>query len=191
MQLSEGELAILTYFTGDHRRVAAVTVDNKNKYCQKFGFKHIIQSDPYHDHQMYHGCDRLIMVRDLFFKEENYLKYIWVLDVHTLMMNFNINVADFLGDENSLFITKDNNGAQINGGSFILKKSEWTKKWLDTLIDEGPGLHPWHDQQAAINNSTKSEFKDKIKYLDQETINSYYYDLYGWSKDTFGQYSGF
>ena len=79
-------------------------------------------------------------------------------------------------------------------GSFIVKKSDWSQKYLKFLCEESPKnpTQHWgnHWEQAIVQkNMNHPEFKDKIKLLSQNDLNSYDYKMYPpWNETTPGNW---
>lgn len=181
-------LALLSFYTPEFQPLADVTLPDKEEYCKRFGYTHIVSHFPYGNPANYYAFQRLQCARDLLFKSDKYdFDAIWVLNIHASIMNLTKNVADFIDNEHDFFITKDCNG--INGGSFIVKDTHWAKNWLDFLLSKEDihKNHCWYEQKLIIDNWERPEFKDKIKILPQNTINSYMHELYDISTDREGQ----
>jgi hypothetical protein len=115
------------------------------------------------------------------------MDFVWVLNIQSIITNFTQRIEEYLDDTHDFYVTKDCH--DINMGSFIVRKSEWTKKWLEFLLEESPKInHCWHEQQVVIQYHKDARFSDKIKILPQETINAYDYRQYDWPDSTPGQW---
>lgn len=179
-------LSILTYHTKDYEIMGNLVYSNRQKYCDIWNYNHIIEIPK--NIKYYYAIDRIKFLHDLLFEKNNNIDYVWVLNVHAMIMNYTIDVAKFLDDEHDFFITKDVGG--LNAGSFIVKKSDWTKKWLNFIYEKAPYInHCWHEQKVMQDNENNPEFKDKIKVLKHPSINSYDYILYKLPETTLGHFN--
>lgn len=182
------KIALLTFYTGDHYKIADVVRENKDGYCKKRGYDHIEFKGPYNDGTLYYAIDRLFYLRDIL---KNY-DTIWVLNVQSIITNYNKKIEDLLEDGKDFVISADVGG--LNAGSFIIKNSQWSFKWLDFLCKKSP-LNPtehWgnHWEQKIIQSNYQNiEWINNIKIVSQNEINSYIYSMYPpWNNSTPGDW---
>lgn len=186
------KLALLSYYTRDHEDyqvVADINVPARDQYCKRHGYDHIVHCGPYHDPSLYYAVARIFKVYDMFFKSESPPDLIWVLNIQAVLTNQTIPVTQYLDDNYDFFITKDCH--VVNAGSFIIRRGEWSKKWLEMIMDRAPKVGgPWHENRVVIDEWEKPEWKDHIKILPQNLINAYNYELYApnWGKTTPGHW---
>ncbi len=178
-------LVLLSYYTKEFQALADVTLPGKQEYCDRWGYKHVVHVPEKLIH--YYAVDRIKFLRDLLFETENNFDFAWVLNGHAMIMNHTIDVAQFTDNEHDFFITRDVNA--LNAGSFLIRKSEWGKKWLDMIYKEAPYVgHGWYENKTIIDHENDPLFKDKIKVLPHPSINSYSYDYYNWPDTTPGHF---
>ena len=93
-----------------------------------------------------------------------------------------------MDDEHDFWMTKDTNG--INMGSFVIRNTEWSKKWIDFLISvHDQYADRQHEQSAVADHWMKREWLHKIGILPQRAINSYFYPIYPpWNHETPGSW---
>ncbi len=182
-------ISILSFYTPDYQDLANITLLNKDDYCVKNEYEHIKATTPFGNPDNYYAFQRIAYLRDLLFNKTNNTDYVWVLNIHTMIMNFNTRVEQFLDEQHDFYISKDVNN--INAGSFIIKKTDWSKKWLDFILSKESSHknHCWFEQKIMIDNWQNQEFKDKIKILEHPSINSYFYDLYNHTPSTPGNFN--
>jgi hypothetical protein len=107
--------------------------------------------------------------------------------VHTYIMNFTRRLEEFLTEQHDFFITADCHG--LNAGSFVVRKSEWSRRWLAFLIEKAIVIdHGWYEQKVMQDYAGTPEWSEKIKILPQNSINSYDYRLYNMSEGTEGHF---
>lgn len=167
----EFRVCILILYTEGWSNIAKIVLPNAKEYCQRHGYAldAIMHREPY---PLNFGYSKLTEIKRLL---KNF-DIVWSLDLDTLITNHCYKVEDFIDflEDYDFFITKDVNG--INGGSFIVKKSDWSIPFLDLLYSL-KGEEGMHCEQDAINYYYKN-YKDKIKILPHPSINSYKYELY-------------
>lgn len=184
------KIALLTHYLptkdDDYQKLADLTIPNRDDYCKKHGYQHIVQCGAYKDVSLYYAVQRIHLIWDIFNKQDS-PDLIWVLNVQAVITNSRHKITNFIDDEHDFFIHADING--LNAGSFIIRKSEWSKKWLDFIIEKSAdNSHCWHEQKIMIDNHSKPEWAYKIKILDHPGINSYQYFRYGRGTDTPGDW---
>lgn len=180
-------ISLLTFYSPSFQPLADVTVPNKEAYCRAAGYEHIVKIGPFGDPNHYYAIDRLIYVSDLLFRSAQHIDLLWVLNLHTYIMNAGKRLESVLTDEHDFFISADCNG--LNAGSFVVRRSEWSKQWLAFLVEKAlAGNHHWYEQKVMQDHADAEPWRQKIKVLPQNAINSYDYRLYNMSESTEGQF---
>lgn len=171
------KLALLTYWTNDRERyddVAAINVPARDTYCARHGYTHVTHCGPYHDATLYYAVARIFKVYDMLFNDPNPPDYVWVLNVQAVITNQTIAVDTYLTDDADFWITRDCH--VINAGSLIVRRSEWSRQWLQMIMKEAPVVnHCWHENFTILTRAPESPWKERINVLPQDTINSYSY----------------
>lgn len=187
-------IALLTFYSPHYQKVADLTSPGKEEYCEKNDYKHLIKIGSYKNANLYYAIDRLIYLYDILFDqppEDDYLvpDAVWVLNVQSIVTNYNKKIEDLIDADHDFYISPDVGG--LNAGSFIVKKSDWSKKWLEEVIKLAPNVNHCHWEQTAMQHlHIKEEFRPKIKILRQDDLNSYDYTLYrpNWNENTLGHW---
>lgn len=162
-------IAVCVTYTLDWFSLMSVTLESLEKYCSKHGYE--LSANEYVQYGQYTGKDKLREIKNCLLENDVVLS----LDADTLITNHTIKVEDFIDDEHDFFISKDYNG--LNAGVFIIKKSTWSFAFLD-YINAISGTTEIHCEQDAINAFIKRFGAEKIKFIPQEKLNSYLYELY-------------
>ncbi len=157
-------------YTESWSELAEVVLPNMIDYCKVRGYSY----SPHLSPEPYEGFDKISTIYDTFNLYD--IDVIFSRDMDTLITNFHTKVEDFLEDGKDFYITKDFNG--INAGSFIIKKTAWSKFFI-TYLESKKGQPGMYCEQNAIE-AYMAEFPDdeKIKILPHPSINSYHYPLY-------------
>lgn len=185
-------IALLSFFTPDFQPLHDVTGPNKDLYCARRGYRHIVKHTPYGgDPSEYYAFQRLRYIYDLLFEnleEGKGIEIILCINTHAQIMNHNTAIESFLDDHHDFYIHKDING--LNAGVFIVRKSEWSKKWIEfiLLLKDTHQNHCWKEQKLMQDNWERPEFKDKIKVPEHPGFNSYRYDWYWCPETTAGHF---
>lgn len=185
-------IALLTHYVptakDDYTQLAALTVPNRDEWCARHGYRHIVQCGTYKMQGAYYAFDRLALLRDLLDKPDA-PDIIWVLNVQALITNLT-RPLDFLDDEHDCWLTKDCHG--INLGSFIVRNTAWTKRWLDFIIAHEPAYRAadWKEQKVVQDWWMHEDWTWMIHLLPQRACNSFLYSpLYPpWPATTPGQW---
>jgi len=114
------------------------------------------------------------------FKSNAKIHWIWMLDLDTLIMNFNITLESIADKSYDMIISEDCQG--LNSGSVLFRNTQWTLEFLESVYQTND-KHFVHDvedlwEQAAINYLYKRyketyEKNNRIKVVHQKTFNSF------------------
>ena len=182
------KIALLTFYTPEYQKLADLVIPNRDAYCKKHGYEHIVMVGPYNiSKNNYYAFDRIEYVRDALTTYKD-IDAIWVLNVHAMIMNFNTKIEDFIDDKHSFFIAK--NHAGLNAGSYIVRNTEDGKKYLDYILahEAVHKNHEWYEQKIMMNNEHNPAFKDIVKILPQPSINGHKYSYWGMPDTTLGNW---
>lgn len=178
---------VLTQYSPSYDEVATINLPPREAYCVRHGYRHIVQRGPFHDAGLYYAIDRLYLLLDLMGRADS-TKFYWVVNVPTVLTNHTIKLESFVDDEHDFYIHRDVNA--LNAGSFIVRNSEWGRKWIAFLIEHTKTHdHVWRENKSIIDNAETDAWKDKVKVSEHPGYNSYSYDRgYSMSPDTVGQW---
>lgn len=185
-------LTLLTHYIPtlkeDYQVIADLTIPTKDAYCERFGYRHMVHAGPYGNERLYWAIQRLQLVYDYLFSGVNDVDAVWALNPQSLITSLKIDVADYLTPDHDFFITADING--LNAGSFIVRKTEWSRRYLECLLKLAPNVNHGHwEQMAMIRTYQLPEWAPKIGILPHPSINSYLYSrLYNMPDTTPGQW---
>lgn len=173
-------LTILTHYItqdkGDFQQLADLTIPIRDRYCARWGFKHVVHNGSFHNPNLYYAIQRLHLILDLMAKPDA-TEWYWVINIQAVITNHAINVLDFTDETHDFFITRDVNG--LNAGSFLVKNSEKGREWLRFVAEKAAFTnHCWFEQHICQENENNPLYKDRIKVLDHPSINSYWYREY-------------
>ncbi len=159
--------AIYIYYTPSWQPLADIVLPRVKWYCDRWAFKTIVIQSTYRKNEDWALGKMEYLHTALTFAR--YYDIIWVLDLDTLITNPSIPFTDFTDDEHDIFITKDING--INAGSWIIRNTEASRKFVATIVDNFDEPH----EQILMN---KYLHMVDVKYLPHPSINSYDYNQY-------------
>ena len=189
------KLALFTQHFPNYQSLADLAVPNHEEYCIRHGYQHIVHQGAYANPNWYYGFQKIQYILDLFYDPAKVgatesPDLVWSLNLPSVITNMTIPVTEYLQDSNADFwITKDCH--DINGGSLVVRKSEWSKRWLEFIIANEPIYknHCWFEQKVMIDHWQNPEWKSRISILHQRLINSYVYQLYPpWNSGTIGDW---
>ena len=171
-------LTIVTHYLRNYQELANITSASKYRYAKRYGYEFHEQIENYGDLRF--GVQRAQIIYDLFFRSWKSPDIIWWTGCDTLITNHFVPVINFITDPSkSLFIHKDRYG--LNDDSFIIRKTEWTKRFLEFTLEKARELDDpdWCSQKIWQEYVEKDEWKDGLAILDHPGINSYLYAIYG------------
>lgn len=115
------KVAIITHFGGEYEALADIVVPILERYCKKHHYSLFVNKvgNGKYDFVRTKDARRLLDIYDLVFAPE----------IDLMITNLTIPIGAFIDDKHSFFICKDVNG--INGGSFIVKNTNYGKMFLD------------------------------------------------------------
>ncbi len=183
---------VLTHYSPHYAPVAEITLPGRDAYCTKHGYEHRVLCGHFHDKDLYYAIDRLYLLLDmmredtLFGDASNH--FYWVVNIPTIITNHTIKLESFVDDTHDFFIHRDVNA--LNMGSFIIRNSEWGRRWVQFIIDDTKTHNdPWYENRSVINHAETDAWKDKVKVVPHPGFNLYSYDRgYSMSPDTDGQW---
>lgn len=179
---------VLTHYSPHYQEVADITLPGREAYCLRHRCVHVIKVGPYRDPNLYYAIDRLYLLLDLM-KQTVEGQLFWVVNIPTLITNHTVKLEGFVDDEHDFFIHRDVNA--LNAGSFIVRNSEWGRKWIQFVIDDTKThSNPWYENYSILRHIETDAWKDKLKVVPHPGFNSYLYDVgYNMPHDTVGQWN--
>lgn len=172
---------VVSYIYGEnYSELAELTVPILIKYCEKHKYAcHIKQVKPNTD-----GSYDYIRIQEARKLIEDY-NYVFMLEGDMMVTNMSVPVTDFIDEENHFFLCKDRN--DYNGGSFIVKQSDWSRAWLN-FVNSQQEKGKYKTEQNVFEFCCS--FTSNVKTLDHPTINSIDYSLYAPSYGKIGYKEG-
>lgn len=179
-------LSILTYYLPNYARLAALTLPNREEYCARHGYSHVVQTQAFRDPGQYYAIDRLWWLLDLMGRPGASDLY-WVFNVSSVITNMGRPVTDYLDSDHSLYITRDVNG--LNAGSMVIRNDEMGRELVRFVAEAAAHVnHCWFEQKVLQDNELHPRFGPRIKVLPHPSIQSYDYLEYKWPDTTPGHW---
>ena len=164
------KIKILTHHTPSWEKLADITTPVLQRYCDRHGYKlDVYKCNAY---QKYTGKEKILQA--LHNIDDGDIAM--VIDADCLITNLNISLHNFLDADHDFYITK--HVGNINAGVFIVRKTEWLKKFLNYTLAE-IGKEGVHCEQDGFARWMKEHPHDKkIKVVPHPAFNSLDYSLY-------------
>lgn len=161
-----------------YQELADICVPNLQEYCDKHGYElrniNARNNDCwFRKHQFFNDVFEST-------KEDDIIFY---CDVDTLITNHNIKIEQIVLNEPSVFITKDFN--ELNGGSIILRCDRTGRLINQYILSQKENFQ--NEQNVYNSSEFKIRFGSSTCILQQNTINSYSYDLYPECREYIGR----
>jgi len=156
--------------------IGELSRQSKEEYCKIHGYDFSLKDKDFDPSWVYRTERVNILINEI----GNY-DWIWYLDTDTMIMNQTIRIENLIDDNYDLIIAKTRTEGliEINDGSMLIKRSEWSKKFLNHINSVAKtSSNPWPCQQAVIdyiNITHVEEAKKHIKIVPLRFFNSYYH----------------
>jgi hypothetical protein len=189
MVIQNNQIALLSFYTKDFQPLHNITGQNKDDYCAKWGYHHLVKVAPYGNPDNYYAFQRIQYLYDLLFNnlpEGREIEAVLVMNTHSLVTNYNIQIQSFLDDDHDFYLAKDVSGLQM--GLYLVKKTEWLKRWLEYILSfESVHQNKFQKEQTVIQEIWQApEWFTRIKIVDQEQLGAYVWKHYGWAENSPG-----
>ena len=186
------EICVLVSYDSNYASMAEITVQNNIKrYCELHGYNLVIDEQKEIDNDRSPQWQKIKTSINLL--KNNSFKWLLFLDTDCLIMNPNIKLDSLLDDNYSFIVpqqsvkAEDNPITNIEGiynvitSQFLVKNDEFGL----SILEEIWSAKGWPDEMSLdtfdyenrqvriiINNS---QFKDKIKIIDEKLLNRFWY----------------
>jgi len=161
------------------KTIGEITRQSKEEYCKIHGYDFYLKDKDF-DKSWTPRSERInILINNI----DNY-DWIWYLDTDAMIMNQTIKIDYLIDDNYDVILSRTPNEQliDINDGSMLIKRSEWSKNFLNHINDiVKKSSHSWPCQQAIIdyvNITHPEEAKKHIKIVPLRFFNSYYHQWY-------------
>jgi len=162
------------------KEIGESTRPSKEDYCKTHGYDFYLKDNNFDYSERIH-FERI----DIFLNKINDYDWIWYLDADCMIMNHTIRLENLIDDNYDVIISRVSNkeqNIQINNGSILIKRSEWSINFLKYISScKQYFTHCWASQQAIIdyiNITHIEEAKKHIKLVHPRFFNSYYHQWY-------------
>ena len=184
------KIAVVTFFTPNYH-IGFETVKINKSYCEKnnydFYFFDCLEDSLKHKDASWH---KLFYVNKIL-KEKDYEHVMWI-DADAFFCNDNIRLEKFINVDKNFIVQRDPgyslevfnvDKVKINAGVFIFKNTEWSKEFLDFVINctefsEWDTKHNW--EQNAIRRCIEKNYmntSDNIFIITDTYFNNNTHDL--------------
>jgi hypothetical protein len=175
---NEKTLAIVQVSNNRNSHISNRFINNKENYTKFHNYGYFVENPE--DPSRLPTWNKLKATLKAF---QNDYKWVWQLDIDTIIMNHNIEVhvlANYAEINNyHVIFNKDCNG--INAGSIFFRNSNFTINFINTLWNmygkEISTTDEWNEQRAMMylmdKNKNNKEFLRNILFVPQTSINSY------------------
>lgn len=149
---------------------------NKIAYCQRHGYAACNKTTGFYGVPI--GFEKILYLQALM--ENSEYEWIWWTGCDTLVTNFWIRIEEQIDNNFDLIIANDVNN--FNSDSFLIKNSDWSKNYLQFIMDAMPQYKDYIWKEQGVMIDSKELFEDHIKVMPQKFMNSWPY----YTKDKLG-----
>lgn len=170
-------IALCTIHNEAYKDLSDITfLRNKIPYCDKNKYDLIFRDKNFEISNL--GFEKINLVNQTL--NSNKYEYVMWLGCDALITNFSIKIEDRISKNFDLTISSDSNW-QINSDSFIIKNSDRSKDFLNSILNSYSEYinNPFYEQASMIDFINSDRFKNFCSIIPQRMINSYNYFLYG------------
>lgn len=167
--------AVLSMNDAKYQPLADYTWTNKEEYCQRHGYAAHNRTENFRYSGSVIGFEKIIFALELFQEHPEY-EWLWWTGCDAMITNQTIKIEDKIDPNYDIVMATDCNG--INNDSFLIKNSEWSKQYLQHILNVMPLYqnHYFYEQQAMIDSYPGNAAH--IKLVPQRYMNSYVNSLY-------------
>lgn len=173
-------IALLTYNDDNYSSLKDLTLPTKQKYCDKWGFKL--------EHINSNGRNPNWFKPDIFLQTLHNYDAVLYVECDAAIINQDFDIRPFISTH-EFAIASDWCG--INSGIFMAQNTNLTKQFFYTIFTEGPIWWPHHrgkEQEAMRYFVGTPPYKNMTTVVEQNFMNSYVNELYGWPNFVQGNY---
>lgn len=179
-------LSLLTFYMDNYVELTRLVIPNRDEYCARHGYTHVVKTGPYKDAGLYYAVQRLWFLLDEM-EKPGASEYWWVMNAQSVITNMTKDVMIVTDPNHHFWIARDING--LNAGVFVVKNSERGRAWIRFVAEKAPHInHCWHEQRVMQENETNIAWADVVSVIHPSLCNSYRYSLYNWPDTTPGDW---
>ena len=162
--ITKPTITVCSLFTREIESFAKITNPVRQLYATKHGYKYLCC-----DHKL---DDRPPSWSKLLLLQQMTTEWGFWNDADALITNLDIKLESLIDDKYDLIFTRDGNG--LNAGNFLVKNSEWSKKFLQEAYQQAQFTNHCWWEQAAIRFLLDTKYGyDRVKVVCQRAMNSY------------------
>lgn len=158
-----------------YKDIHNLTSPSKEEYCKIHGYEFFVKDSNF-DFDRKVNWERVPMFIN-FIKQKKW-DWIWFLGTDCMIMNQTIRLENIIDDNYDMILANSSNSKiEVNTDSWLIKSSDWSLNFLET-INKRTDLyhHEWCEQQAVIEEIEKNEgVKKHFKLVHTRCFNSYYH----------------
>jgi len=169
-----------THYGCSFHKLLDLTNPSKEEYCKIHGYDFLCRTELHHNSKNDVGWEKIKIINEVI----NDYDYIFYVECDAIIMNHTIRIENLI-DDNYDFIVSGIDKApkekyEINCGVFLIKCSDWTKKFLSDLYSKRHIIHPdyppnWAEQIALMKELVHSEETRKhFRLTHLRYFNSFY-----------------
>lgn len=170
--MSAPAIAVLSLFDERFAPLAALSVPNKRRYAERHGYAYLEEREVLDPSRPAAWSKIPALLRHL-------PDYDWIFwsDVDSLIMNPALPLESFLDPAYDMVASEDPSG--LNTGHFLLRRSEWSVRFLTETYGQVEFVHhPWWEQRAMLHLLGESPaHAARVKILTKRALNSYRWDF--------------
>ncbi len=168
VDLYSADICVVTLVHGDeYTEVVKEGIKNKEEYCKKHGYDFVCGTE-HLDPTRSIAWSKIKLVEKCL-QNKSY-KWVFWTDADSLIMNHGIKLEDLIIDGRDFILStvhmKQSKKHILNTGEFLIRNSNWSKKFLKTIYNrDSPLDHPWWEQKAIIDEYTENKDVQKHFYV--------------------------
>ena len=150
--------------------------DNKVKYAIKHNYSYVAKTDNWVFPQQYIGWERIQFLLDLL---DSYpeTEWIWLTGSDSMVTNFNVKIEDRISDTHDIIVAGDFNEIIVDD-SLLVKNTPRARQYLQDMMDAMPEYINHRYAENGWMIETHDKYKDIVKIMPQNYMNSYEYRMY-------------
>ncbi|MEK6891390.1 MAG: hypothetical protein AABX03_04610 [Nanoarchaeota archaeon] len=145
-KIKKPSVCLTTYFDDNFKDMGEMCLKSAQKYAEKYGFKIELLNSVKSNRPV--AWNKILIVKELLEKYD----FVFWIDSDALFVRFDKNILKEIENGKDFYLVKHHIRGRLvpNSGSFIIRKSEWSKKFLDDVWNKKEYIYHNYWENAAI-----------------------------------------
>jgi len=159
-------LAVITHHTDNYAELAELTLQGKQAYALRWGYKFFQQNEWIHYPQIAIGFEKFYWIEQLMVANPT-IEWFWFTGTDCLITNHRLELEDLIDNDYHFIVCKDDMG--VNADVFFIRNSKEGLKYCQHLQE----VNPESEQATMWADEQEDQWRRITKYIPQYLMNIY------------------